>query len=82
MKWVLYLLTVVLIVIHQDFWNWNSVNPLLFGFMPVGIWYHALYCILAALLLWGFVQFAWPTELENVQPEPGVVAQRDPSHGH
>jgi hypothetical protein len=42
----------------------------LFVFLPIGIWYHALFCVTAAILLWLFARFAWPTHLENVQPEP------------
>ena len=70
MKWLLLILTAALIVLHQDFWNWHTVEPRLFGFLPVGIWYHALYCVAAALLLWAFIAFAWPTQLENVEREP------------
>lgn len=80
MKWVLYLLTIALIVLHQDWWNWNKVDPRAFGFLPVGIWYHALYCVAAAVLLALFAAFAWPTHLEDVQPEPGVVRQNAGGH--
>lgn len=72
MKWILYAATVALIVLHQDFWNWADVDPRWFGFLPVGLWYHALYCVAAALLLWLFVAFCWPTHLEEAQREvPG-----------
>jgi hypothetical protein len=81
MKWVLYLLTVLLIVLHQDFWNWDKVDPRWFGFLPVGLWYHLGYCVAAAVLLALFVAFAWPTHLEDVQPEPGVTPA-DASPGH
>ena len=81
MKWVLYLLTVLLIVLHQDFWNWDKVDPRWFGFLPVGLWYHLGYCVAAAVLLGLFVAFAWPTHLEDVQPEPGVKPA-DASPGH
>ncbi len=81
MKWVLYLLTVLLIVLHQDFWNWDKVDPRWFGFLPVGLWYHLGYCVAAAVLLALFVAFTWPTHLEDVQPEPGVTPA-DASPGH
>ena len=81
MKWVLYLLTMLLIVLHQDFWNWDKVDPRWFGFLPVGLWYHLGYCVAAAVLLALFVAFAWPTHLEDVQPEPGVTPA-DASPGH
>ena len=35
---------VVLAILHQDFWNWDNKN-LVFGFMPVGLAYHALYSL-------------------------------------
>ena len=69
MKWSLWLMTVGLILIHQDFWNADHVDPLLFGFVPVELWYHALYCCLAAVLMAMLVARAWPTELENAHPE-------------
>ena len=79
MKWFLYLLTIVLIVLHQDFWNWNHVGPLWFGFLPVGLWYHLLYCVAAAVLMALFVVWAWPTQLEHVQREvPGP--EQTPAH--
>jgi hypothetical protein len=80
MKWVMTFLTVVLIVVHQDLWNWAKAKPELFGFLPVGIWYHGLFCVAASVVLWMWGAFLWPSHLENVQPEPGVV--RDESGGH
>jgi len=66
MKWVLYLATIALIVLHQDWWNWSKPG-LAFGFLPVGLWYHALYCVAAAVLLALFVKFCWPAHLEQVE---------------
>ncbi|HXE55728.1 MAG TPA: hypothetical protein VN541_22080 [Tepidisphaeraceae bacterium] len=81
MKWLLLAATVVLIVVHQDFWNWNTVDPRWFHFLPVGIWYHALYCVAAAVLMALLVAFVWPKHLEDVQPEPGVkVDERAGGH--
>ena len=69
MKWLLLVLTLVLIVVHQDFWNWGSSQPLAFGFLPIGLWYHALFCVAAAILLAMFVLFLWPKDLESVERE-------------
>ena len=55
-------------LLHQDFWNWNKTEPLLFGFMPIGLAYHAAYSFAAAALMWVFVKFAWPAHLEKVEP--------------
>ncbi|MEM7698000.1 MAG: hypothetical protein AAF236_06310 [Verrucomicrobiota bacterium] len=54
---------VVLAILHQDVWNWDNAN-LVFGFVPVGLAYHAAYSI-AAAIFWAFVsKFAWPSKLE------------------
>lgn len=75
MKVILALLTLALVIVHQDFWNWGAVDAA-GGFLPVGLWYHALFCLAASALLWLFVAFAWPTHLESAEPEvPG--AERD-----
>ena len=42
---------------HQDFWNWTRVEPLLFGFLPIGLWYHAAYSLLASAVMWLLVRF-------------------------
>lgn len=61
-KYVILLLALILGALHQDFWNWdNDYN--VFGFMPVGLFYHACYSLVAATL-WVFaIKFAWPKDL-------------------
>jgi len=54
--------------LHQDFWNWQRIEPLLFGFLPVGLAYHVAYSILAALMMTVLVRFAWPVHLEKYEP--------------
>jgi hypothetical protein len=53
-----------LYVLHQDFWFWRSARPLLFGFLPVGLTYHALFTVAAAVLMAALVRYAWPAQLE------------------
>ena len=61
---VIFLVFVVLAVLHQDFWNWDSAR-LVFGFMPIGLAYHALYSLVAAAF-WAIVmKVAWPHHLEE-----------------
>jgi Protein of unknown function (DUF3311) len=65
MKRVLLIVAVVaLYLLHQDFWFWRTARPLVFGFMPIGLFYHATFSIAAALLMWLLVAYAWPIELE------------------
>jgi len=57
-------LAVLLYVLHQDTWFWTSARPLVFGFLPVGLVYHAAYCVAIAGLMWLLVRYAWPEHLE------------------
>jgi hypothetical protein len=56
---------VALYVLHQDFWNWRTAYPLVFGFIPIGLFYQACFSVASALLLWLLVTFAWPDHLER-----------------
>ena len=62
-----FLLTLLIIgvyILHQDFWNWKKAEPLIFGFLPIGLAYHAGYSILASMMMAMLVKFAWPEHLE------------------
>jgi len=62
------LLTVAVVVVyalHQDVWFWRTARPLVFGFLPIGLAYHAGFSVLAALLMWLLVSRAWPEHLER-----------------
>jgi len=65
-------------LLHQDFWWWNDSRPWVFGFLPVGLAYHAGYCVAAALLMWLLVRFAWPTELESLEQHQPPAPPLDP----
>ena len=78
---VLTVLVLAVYVLHQDFWNWKKAEPLVFGFLPVGLAYQAGYSILAAVLMAVLVKFSWPKHLEDVQPEKGTPA-RPPEDSH
>ena len=56
---------VVLYVLHQDFWFWREARPLVFGFLPIGLFYHAAFTLATTGALWLLVAFAWPSHLES-----------------
>jgi hypothetical protein len=62
---LLVLAVAVLYVLHQDYWNWFEARPLVFGFVPIGLAYHAAFSVAAALVLWLLVTYAWPSHLED-----------------
>jgi len=68
---------IVLFVLHQDFWFWSDAT-LVFGFLPVGLAYHAVYSILAGLLWALAVKFAWPMRVENWAEREDTAAPQDP----
>ena len=79
-KVLLTLLVCVVYLLHQDYWNWEQANPLIFGFLPIGLAYHAGYSILASITMAVLVKFAWPKHLEEVQPQTETKAE--PPEGH
>lgn len=64
-KALLVVAVVALYVMHQDFWFWRTAEPLVFGVLPVGLFYHAVYTLVAALLMWLLSVHAWPAHLEE-----------------
>lgn len=75
------ILIVAVYVLHQDFWNWKSAEPFVFGFLPVGLAYHAGYSVLAAILMAILVKVAWPKHLEDVEP-PQTDKKGNRTEGH
>jgi hypothetical protein len=67
-KLLLFLFILAIYVLHQDFWNWAKSDPLIFGFLPIGLAYHAAYSVLAAAMMAVLVLFAWPKQLEEQEP--------------
>ena len=55
----------LLYVLHQDFWFWHDARPLVFGVLPIGLFYHAAFTVASAGALWVLVRFAWPSHLED-----------------
>ncbi len=51
-------------VLHQDVWLWRAARPLVFGVLPVGLFYHAAYTLTTVLALWWLVRLVWPAHLD------------------
>lgn len=71
------LLAIVLGVLHQDMWLWDS-DTLVLGFIPIGLAYHALYSIIAAGLWILAIKLAWPHDLEAMAAEPAGGGSKTP----
>ena len=77
---LLTLLVVAVYVLHQDFWNWRQSHPLVFGFLPIGLAYHAAYSVLASITMAVLVRFIWPKHLESIEGQTGPGEQKKEGH--
>lgn len=64
MRWLVWALVVLLVVLHHDVWNWNN-KTLVFGFMPITLLYHACISIAASVTWYLATVYAWPNVLED-----------------
>jgi hypothetical protein len=70
MKKILLIAAVIsLYALHQDFWFWRTARPLVFGFVPIGLFYQGCFSVAASLLMWLLVKVAWPEHLEQETQE-------------
>ncbi|MFQ5430257.1 MAG: DUF3311 domain-containing protein [Phycisphaerae bacterium] len=74
MKKLTYGLILLLIILHQDFWWWDDSDTLVFGFLPIGLAYHAAISIAAAGLWAMAVRYCWPAEADEAH---ATVADQD-----
>ena len=65
MRWLAVAALALLYVLHQDVWFWDDARPLVFGFLPIGLFYHAAFTIACSAVIWLLVQSAWPSHLES-----------------
>ncbi len=76
MKKILLVIAVVaLYVLHQDIWFWRTPRPFVFGFIPIGLFYHAAFSVAASVVMWLLVKFAWPSHLEEEIQHPATEGE-------
>jgi len=65
MKTLVWALVVLLVIVHQDFWWWDDSETLILGFVPIGLFYHALLSVAAGAVWWMAVGYAWPEGVDD-----------------
>jgi hypothetical protein len=60
---------IALYLLHQDFWFWRAAQPIVFGFLPIGLFYHLCYTLAISVLMWALVKYTWPSHLEDEDKE-------------
>ena len=81
MKRLVVLLVILLALLHQDFWFWNRIDPMLLGFLPVGLTYHMIISIAAALVGALAVKYCWPHDLDALADLPEAPQQESHARG-
>ena len=60
-------LVLLLLILHQDNWFWSD-DSLVFGFLPIGLFWHACISVAAALTWYLATKIAWPVEPSEATP--------------
>jgi len=49
------------------------------GFLPIGLFYHVIYTLAVAVVMWLIVKYAWPSHLESADAatNPRVNSTRE-----
>jgi hypothetical protein len=76
LRFILVLLVLGFYALHQDIWFWRTAQPVVFGVLPIGLFYHAAYTAAISLLMWGLVRLAWPGHLDDDDTDAVGVAVR------
>ncbi len=63
MNRVVWGLVIALGILHYDFWWWDD-RTILFGFLPVGLAFHAAFSLACGATWWLAVKYAWPDHVE------------------
>ena len=65
MKYVIWTMVLILLIAHQDNWNWYD-DTLVWGVVPIGLFYHACISLAAGFTWWLATLFMWPKELDSI----------------
>jgi Protein of unknown function (DUF3311) len=68
---------IALYILHQDVWFWRAARPLVFGFIPIGLFYHACFTVAASFVFWMLVKHAWPAHLEQEVNESAALFEHE-----
>lgn len=71
MKWWGWVVILVLLVAHQDYWLWHDAR-LVFGFIPAGFAWHVGISLLAAAAWFAVVRWSWPDEIWALEEPSGA----------
>ncbi|MDB4614635.1 hypothetical protein OAH18_02990 [bacterium] len=80
MKPLFCILVLMLLVLHQDYWQWDR-SDLLFGFLPYALAYHMVVSVVTAVFWIVAVKFFWPADVDDVTPLQSIDEASDAQNG-
>ena len=80
MKYFAAFLLIVLLVLHQDYWQWQR-SDVVFGFIPYPLAWHMGVSIATALAWLFIVSFAWPVPPPVPPESDSTPCQNDSNEG-
>ena len=63
-KNLLYVVLGILYLLHNDLWFWD--DPTIILGIPIGLFYHVMYCLAASMMLFLLIKYAWPNVVSEV----------------
>ena len=72
-----WLLILVLLVLHHDFWQWTRSEPMLLGWAPLTLWFHVGLTILSILAIYLLSKWVWP-EPPDIEPSETDISEQGP----
>ena len=72
MKWksgdnIFWIAIAILCLAHVDFWAWDKIHPMLFGWIPYSLWFDGILTIAGALFFLWWGAKGWPDPPENLE---------------
>ncbi len=85
MKYLFVALVLILLVLHQDYWQWGR-SDLIFGFLPYPLAYHMVISMVTAAVWLLAVNLCWPSDnkdldAEDLDPEDIGAKNKDDQPG-
>ncbi len=57
---IFWVVITILCLVHVDFWGWDKIHPLLFGWIPYHLWFDGILTLVGSVFfLWWGVK-GWP----------------------
>ena len=74
MKPLVWILIILLIIFHQDYWQWGR-DDLIGGFLPYALAYHMAISLATAGVWLLAVKFCWPQDVDDVKADDATKVE-------